>query len=75
MAITEFIGFILLWTGLSPVKTRRGNDRLAVLFLCAAYLICGTHAPAFVKFLEAAGGWDCVVARAFCMTLIVVLGF
>ena len=43
---TEFIGFTLLWTGLSPAETRQRHRcyRLAALVLCAAYLICGTRA-------------------------------
>lgn len=45
-----------------------------MLPLFAAYLICGNRAPTFSESFDAAGGWDCVVARAFCIILIMVLG-
>ncbi|MCV7339854.1 hypothetical protein MHAE_05637 [Mycobacterium haemophilum DSM 44634] len=72
---TEFIGFTLLWTGLSAAKTRKKHRyyRLAALVLCAAYLICGTGARALGEPLEVAGGWDRVAAWTFGMTMLLVL--
>lgn len=75
LAATEFTGFTLLWINPSQAETRRRHRyyRLAALFLCAAYLICGTRARSLGEPLEAAGGWDRVAAWAFSMTMIMVL--
>lgn len=74
-ASTEFIGFTMLWTNLSPVETRRGHRyyRLAAVVLCVAYLAAATRARVAGQTLEVAGGSSAVLAWCFCVTMILVL--
>ncbi|OBI44424.1 DUF6545 domain-containing protein [Mycobacterium sp. E796] len=74
-AATEFIGFTMLWTRLSPVETRRGHRyyRLAAVILCVAYLAAATRARVAGQSLEVAGGWDGVLACSFYTAMILLL--
>lgn len=57
---TEFIGFTLLWSGLSEAETRRRHKyyRLAGVLLVAGLLISGTHARIYAESLEFTRGWE-----------------
>ena len=74
-ASTEFIGFTMLWTRLSPVETRRahGYYRLAAVILCVAYLVAATRARVAGQTLEVSGGWDAILAWSFYLTMILVV--
>lgn len=74
-ASTEFIGFTMLWTRLSPAETRRdhGYYRLAAIILCLAYLLAATRARVAGQTLEVSGGWDTIVAWSFYLTMILVV--
>ena len=74
-ASTELIGFTMLWTGLSPVETRRRHRyyRLAAVILCLAYLVAATRARVAGQTLEVSGGWDAILAWSFYLTMILVL--
>lgn len=74
-AATEFIGFTMLWTRLSPAETRRGHRyyRVAAIILSVAYLVAGTRARVAGQTLEVAGGWDGVLACSFYTAMILLL--
>jgi hypothetical protein len=75
LACVELIGFTLLWTGLSPVETRRRHRyyRLAAVVLCVAFLAAATRARVAGQTLEVSGGWDAVLAFGFYLTTIGVV--
>ncbi|OBH15911.1 MAB_1171c family putative transporter [Mycobacterium sp. E3247] len=74
-ASTEFIGFTMLWTRLSPVETRRAHAyyRLAAVVLCLAYLAAATRARVAGQTLEVSGGWDAILAWSLYLTMIFVV--
>src|SRR5271166_7176027 len=59
-SLTELMGFILLWSGMSESETRRKHRyyRLAGALLVAGLLICGTRARLAGEPLEFTRGWD-----------------
>ncbi|WP_081396296.1 DUF6545 domain-containing protein [Mycobacterium colombiense] len=59
---SEFIGFTLLWSGLSEAETRRRHKyyRLAGVLLAVGLLVFGTRARMAGQSLEFATGWDSV---------------
>ncbi|CAM4103773.1 DUF6545 domain-containing protein [Mycobacterium senriense] len=59
---SEFIGFTLLWSGLSEAETRRKHRyyRLAGVLLAVGLLVFGTRARMAAQSLEFASGWDSV---------------
>lgn len=57
---TEFIGFTLLWSGMSEAETRRKHKyyRLAGVLLAVGLLVFGTRARMAAQSLEFTSGWD-----------------
>lgn len=74
-SFTEFIGFSLLWSGMSETETRRKHRyyRLAAVLLIAAFLICGTRARLTHTPLEFLTGWDSVTTLTCLTTMLMVL--
>lgn len=72
---TEFIGFTLLWSGLSEAETRRRHTyyRLAGVLLAAGLLISGTRARIGAESLEFTRGWQSVVTLTCVATMLMVL--
>lgn len=71
----EFIGFTMMWSGLSePVIRRRHRYyRCAAALLVIGYLVAATRARLEAKPVEVAGGWDGVLAYGFYSTMFLVL--
>ncbi|MDD4866101.1 MAG: hypothetical protein PHQ28_02940 [Mycobacterium sp.] len=71
----EFMGFITLWSQLSPTETRRRQryHRLAAIALSVAYFVTASRARAAGQTLEVSRGWDIVLAWSFYLFLLVVL--
>lgn len=59
---SEFIGFALLWSGMSEAETRRKHKyyRLAGALLAVGLLVFGTRARMAAQSLEFTVGWDSV---------------
>lgn len=74
-AYTEFIGFTLLWSGLSEAETRRKHKyyRLAGVLLAAGLLISGTRARITGESLEFTRGWQSVLTLTCVTTMLMVL--
>jgi hypothetical protein len=74
-SFTEFIGFSLLWSGMSEAETRRKHRyyRLAGVLLVAGFLICGTRARLAEKPLELTVGWDSLTTLSCLTTMLLVL--
>lgn len=72
---TEFIGFTLLWSGLSEAETRRKHKyyRLAGILLVAGLLISGTRARIAGESLEFTRGWESVLTLTCVTTMLMVL--
>ncbi|WP_082942927.1 DUF6545 domain-containing protein [Mycobacterium sp. 852002-40037_SCH5390672] len=75
VAAGEFIGFTMLWNGISPEKTRRSHRyyRLAAVALCVAFLAAGTRARVAGQLFEVSGGWDAILALSLSLTTIFIL--
>ncbi|MDM2402104.1 hypothetical protein PP613_23505 [Mycobacteroides abscessus] len=81
----EFMGFVALWSQLSPTATeltaeatarsrrRQRYHRLAALFFVAAFLAVTTRARVDGQILELSGGWDNVLAWALFAAMPVTL--
>ncbi|GAB1814701.1 DUF6545 domain-containing protein [Mycobacterium sp. MUNTM1] len=63
---SEFIGFTLLWSGMSEAETRRRHKyyRLAGVLLAVGLLVFGTHARIAGQSLEFTTGWNSVTTLA-----------
>jgi Family of unknown function (DUF6545) len=74
-AAAEFGGFIVLRSALSMDETCRRHRyyRLGAWILCAAFLAAATRARVAGQTLEAAKGWDCVIAWAFYLTMLLFI--
>ncbi|WP_204815326.1 hypothetical protein [Mycobacterium riyadhense] len=74
-SFTEFIGFCLLWSGMSEAETRRKHRyyRLAAVLLIAGLLICATRARLDEVPFELMHGWDSVVVLSCMTTMLMVL--
>lgn len=81
----EFMGFVALWSHLSPTATeltaeatvrsrrRQRYHRLAALFFAVAFLAVTTRARVAGQVLELSGGWDNVLAWALFAAMPVTL--
>lgn len=81
----EFMGFVALWSHLSPDATeltseatastrrRQRYHRMAALFFAGAFLAVTTRARINGQILELAGGWDNVLAWAIFAAMPVTL--
>lgn len=74
-SFTEFIGFSLLWSGMSEAETRRKHRyyRLAGVLLVAGFLICGTPARRAEEPLEFTTGWESLTTLTCLTTMLMVL--
>lgn len=72
----EFMGFITMWTRLSPeaVRRRQRFHRLAATLLAAAFWLAATPARSAGETLEAYGGWSSVLAWSLYVLLLCILG-
>lgn len=72
---TEFIGFTMLWSGMSEAETRRKHRyyRLAGVLLVAGLLIFGTRARLAAKSVEYMVGWDSVTGLPCVSAMLIVL--
>lgn len=73
-SFTEFIGFILLWSGMSEADTRRQHRyyRLAGVLLVAGILVCGGRARLDRQPFELMRGWESVAVLS-CMTIMLMV--
>ncbi|BBX64895.1 hypothetical protein MSAS_40690 [Mycobacterium saskatchewanense] len=71
----EFIGFTMMWAGLSGPDMRRRHRyyRCAAALLAFGYLVAATRARVAAKPVEISGGWDGVLAYGFYSTMFLVL--
>ncbi|WP_156623889.1 MAB_1171c family putative transporter [Mycobacterium sp. 852002-40037_SCH5390672] len=71
----EFMGFTLLWSGMSEAEARRKHKyyRLAGVLLAAGVLIFGSPARIAAEPLEFTVGWESVAGLACVSALLVVL--
>lgn len=71
----EFIGFTLLWSGLSEAETRRRHQyyRLAGVLLAVGLLVFGTGARMAAQSLEFTTGWDSVTTLTCFIAMPMVL--
>ena len=71
---TEFMGFILLWSGMSEAETRRKHRyyRLAAVLLIAGLLFFGSRGRRDKVPFELMDGWDSVMVSG-CMAAIVMV--
>lgn len=74
-SFTEFIGFSMLWSGMSEVETRHKHRyyRVAAILLIAGFLIFGTRARLAKKPLELLVGWDSVTTLSCLTAMLMVL--
>ena len=74
-SLTELMGFILLWSGMSESETRRKHRyyRLAGALLVAGLLICGTRARLADEPLEFTRGWESLTTLSCLTTMMMVL--
>lgn len=74
-SFTEFIGFTLLWSGMSEAETLRRHRyyRLAGVLLVAGILVCGSRARLDEQPFELMRGWDSVVVLSCMTTMLMVL--
>lgn len=72
---TEFIGFTMLWSGMSEAETRRKHKyyRLAGVLLVTGMLISGTDARIAAESFEFMVGWDSVLGLLCSMAMLTVL--
>lgn len=73
---TEFVGFILLWSGFSEAQTRRRHKyfRLAGVLFVAGFLIAGTGARVASESVEYIRGWQSVVTLTCVTAMLMVDG-
>lgn len=73
---TEFVGFILLWSGLSEAQTRRRHKyfRLVGVLFVAGFLIAGTGARVASESVEFIRGWQSVVTLTCVTAMLMVDG-
>jgi hypothetical protein len=73
--VTELMGFILLWSGMSEAETRRKHRyyRLAGVLLIAGMLISGTRARLAGEPFEFTVGWESVANLSCLTTMMMVL--
>lgn len=71
----EFMGFVLLWSGMSEAEARRKHRyyRLAGVLLASGVLIFGTPARIAEKPLEFTVGWESVTGLTCVSALLTVL--
>lgn len=71
----EFMGFITMWSRLSPhdVRRRQRYHRLAAILLTIAFFIAAAPARAAGQTLEVYGGWSSVLAWSLYVFLLCVL--
>lgn len=71
----EFMGFVTLWSELSPeiTRSRQRYHRLAALAMAGAFLLVTTRTRVNGQILEIAGGWDNVLAWALFAAMPVTL--
>lgn len=74
-SVTELMGFILLWSGMSESETRRKHRyyRLAGVLLIAGMLISGTRARLAGEPFEFTVGWESVANLSCLTTMMMVL--
>jgi hypothetical protein len=74
-SFTEFIGFSLLWSGMSEAETRRKHRyyRLAGVLATGALLICGSRARREEVPFELMDGWDSVAVSGCMVAMVMVL--
>ncbi|BBY22047.1 DUF6545 domain-containing protein [Mycobacterium stomatepiae] len=72
---TEFIGFTMMWSGLSGPDIRRRHRyyRCAAILLVIGYLVAAARARIAAEPVEVCGGWDGVLAYCFYSTMFLVL--
>lgn len=72
---TEFIGFTLLWSGLSEAQARRRHRyyRLAGVLFVAGFLIAGTPARVAGQPIEFTTGWESAATLICSTTMLMVL--
>lgn len=72
----EFMGFIAMWTRLSPdaVRRRQRRHRVAAVLLSAGFWLAATPARAAGQTLEAHGGWRSVLAWSLYVLPLCILG-
>lgn len=74
-SFTEFIGFSMLWSGMSEAETRHKHRyyRMTAILLITGFLICGTRARLAKKPLELLAGWDSVTTLSCLTAMLMVL--
>lgn len=73
---TEFIGFTMLWSGISEAETRSKHKyyRLGAVLLVVGLFIFGTRARYAAESLEFTTGWDSVTTLTCVTGTLVVVG-
>lgn len=76
-AAAEFMGFVTLWSALSPELTRRRQryHRAAAAALATGFLLAATPARRAGKTLEEFGGWYSVAAWALLTSIFIALAY
>lgn len=76
-AAAEFMGFISLWSRLSPDQTRRRHryHRGAATILAIGFLLAATPARRAGRTLEEFGGWYSVLAWALLTSIFIALAY
>ena len=77
LAAAEFMGFITVWSRLSPDQTRRRcrYHRAAAAVLAIGFLLAATPARRAGRTLEEFGGWYSVLAWALLTSMFIALAY
>ena len=72
---TEFVGFTMLWSGMSESETRRKHRyyRLAGVLLVLGFLVAGTSARIAAEPIEFTRGWESVLTLPCVTAMLMVL--
>lgn len=76
-AAAEFLGFVTLWSALSPDQTRRRHryHRAAAAVLAIGFLLAATPARRAGQTLEQFGGWSSVLAWTLLTSIFIALAY